>query len=219
MWSVSNEARSEQPGAEEYFRDVINYTRELDSKNNRPITAVTDRAYNVDTAAQFVDILAINRYFSWYSDTGHTEVIRESMILDVENWVRTFNKPIMVSEYGADTITGMHQSPDFVFTEEYQSTFMKEHFKAFDYLRANSSFIGEHIWNFADFMTRQDYTRVLGNKKGVFTRERQPKASAHLLRYRFHLLAQESDNYTMPADLGENVPVYTPVRRIVHDEH
>ena len=28
------------------------------------------------------------------------------------------------------------------------------------------------IWNFADFMTKQEPRRVAGNKKGVFTRER-----------------------------------------------
>ena len=34
-------------------------------------------------------------------------------------------------------------------------------------------FAGEMIWNFADFMTKQEPRRVAGNKKGVFTRERQ----------------------------------------------
>ncbi|CAG7830199.1 unnamed protein product [Allacma fusca] len=217
MWSVSNEPRSDYAESEAYFKEVISYTRDLDSKHKRPITLVSNRGAT-DKFAQFVDILAINRYFSWYSDTGHTEVIQESITLDVENWVRTHKKPIIVAEYGADTIAGFHQSPDFVFTEEYQTNFMKEHFKAFDYLRANSSLIGEHIWNFADFMTAQGITRILGNRKGIFTRERQPKSSAHLLRYRFHLLAAESDNYPIPQDLIENIPVYK-TDKVVHDEH
>ncbi|CAG7820707.1 unnamed protein product [Allacma fusca] len=139
------------------------------------------------------------------------------MILEVENWLRTYKKPILVAEYGADTIAGLHQSPEFVFTEEYQTTLMREHFKAFDYLRANGSFIGEHIWNFADFMTVQGITRIVGNRKGIFTRERQPKASAHLLRHRFHLLAAETDNYPIPEDLMEIVPVYKRART-THDE-
>ncbi|CAG7834532.1 unnamed protein product, partial [Allacma fusca] len=217
MWSVSNEPKSDKNESESYFKEVINYTRELDSKHKRPITLVTDKGTG-DKSAPFVDILSINRYFSWYSDPGHTEVIRESMILDVENWVKTHNKPVLITEYGADTIPGLHQSPEYVFTEEYQTKFMKEHFKAFDYLRANSSFIGEHIWNFADFMTAQGITRILGNRKGIFTRERQPKASAHLLRYRFHLLASETDSYPIPQDLIENVPVYKKAVR-THDEH
>ena len=46
------------------------------------------------------------------------------------------------------------------------------------------------IWNFADFMTKQQYHRVAGNRKGVFTRQRQPKAAAHVLRTRYWSLAK-----------------------------
>ena len=49
--------------------------------------------------------------------------------------------------------------------------------------------IGEMIWNFADFMTRPDLKRAWGNRKGIFTRDRHPKASAHLLRERYLSLA------------------------------
>lgn len=46
------------------------------------------------------------------------------------------------------------------------------------------SFIcGEHIWNFADFKTKEVLQRVRGNRKGVFTRDRQPKMSAHYLKH------------------------------------
>ena len=45
--------------------------------------------------------------------------------------------------------------------------------------------VGEHVWNFADFATGQSFVRVDGNKKGVFTRDRHPKAAAHHLRRRW----------------------------------
>ena len=65
---------------------------------------------------------------------------------------------------------------------------------AFDILRVNhTGFIGEMIWNFADFMTSQTITRAVGNKKGIFTRDRQPKASAKNLRKRYLKLAEEID--------------------------
>ena len=44
------------------------------------------------------------------------------------------------------------------------------------------SFVGEQVWNFADFQTAVGIIRVDGNKKGVFTRDRKPKAAAHALR-------------------------------------
>jgi beta-glucuronidase len=42
--------------------------------------------------------------------------------------------------------------------------------------------IGEHVWNFADFAAAQAVHRPGANHKGVFTRDRQPKAAAWALR-------------------------------------
>ena len=110
-------------------------------------------------------------------------------------WKERFpDKPLLITEYGADTIAGMHTLPSFVFTEDYQFELMRNHFKAFDAAREKGGFIGEMIWNFADFMTKQEITRVGGNKKGIFTRQRQPKASAHLMKRRYLYLAQQLDN-------------------------
>jgi hypothetical protein len=46
---------------------------------------------------------------------------------------------------------------------------------------------------------------VGGNKKGIFTRDRQPKASAHLVRKRYWALAEELENVTPPNDLSEYI--------------
>lgn len=54
------------------------------------------------------------------------------------------------------------------------------------------------------FLRFTAYTRVGGNKKGVFTRSRQPKAAAHLLRKRYYELASEIDNFhSRPDNLYE----------------
>jgi beta-glucuronidase len=95
--------------------------------------------------------------------------------------------------------------PSFVWSEEYQDDFLSKYFEAFDQLREEGFFIGEMIWNFADFKTAQTYIRVGGNKKGIFTRNRQPKASAHLLRKRYWSLAQTLDEADLPDDLNEYV--------------
>ena len=85
-------------------------------------------------------------------------------------------------EYGADAVAGMHKYPPVTFTEEYQCEFLKEYHKAFDKL---DFFIGEQVWAFADFQTKQGLNRVDGNKKGVFTRNRQPKMAAYTLKERW----------------------------------
>jgi len=48
-------------------------------------------------------------------------------------------------------------------------------------------------------------TRVGGNKKGIFTRNRQPKASAHHLRRRYWALASELESAVLPKNLDHYV--------------
>ncbi|CAL8111717.1 unnamed protein product [Orchesella dallaii] len=218
MWSVANEPRTEDPNSENYFREIFQHTRSLDA--SRPITIVLDSNYATDHAAQFTDILSLNRYHAWYQDQGELEMIGTALTAEAQHWMDTFKKPMIVTEYGADTIAGLHTSPSWLFTEEFQEEYMREHFKVFDNLRTNSSvtFIGEMIWNFADFMTKQEIRRVVGNKKGIFTRDRQPKASAHLLRTRYHLLANEYYGYQIPEDLHQLLPVYIPEESLNESE-
>lgn len=43
-----------------------------------------------------------------------------------------------------------------MWSEEYQIDLLSQHFQAFDLLRVtNNWFIGEMVWNFADFKTAQ----------------------------------------------------------------
>jgi len=57
------------------------------------------------------------------------------------------------------------------------------------------TFIGEQVWNFADFQTSQGIMRVQGNKKGVFTRDRKPKMAAHALRERWMAIPDLGTNH------------------------
>lgn len=51
------------------------------------------------------------------------------------------------------------QLPAFIWSEEYQKELLSRHFKAFDILRRYGWFIGEFIWNYADFKTNQGETK------------------------------------------------------------
>lgn len=184
MWCVANEPIVNEPAAGDYFRHVIEETRRLDP--SRPITLVTgDVVLPPDCHPfQYIDVMCINRYHSWYSDPGHLELIEMQVINELSPWHEHFKKPLILSEYGADTIAGFHADPPVMFSEEYQCALLANFHKGFDQLEF---LIGEHVWNFADFATKQGVTRAIGNKKGVFTRQRQPKAAAHLLRQRWLL--------------------------------
>lgn len=92
------------------------------------------------------------------------------------------DKPFLFTEYGADTLGQEHKLPSVMWSQEYQEEYLRMTNEVFD----SYSFIkGEQIWNFADFQTTEGILRVNGNKKGVFTRQRQPKDAAYLLQRRW----------------------------------
>ena len=85
-----------------------------------------------------------------------------------------------MTEFGADTMAGMHGHPNVMWTEEYQAEFIRMHLET---AAARPYVAGMQVWNFADFAAVQSIMRVGGlNMKGVFTRTRQPKMAAHVLR-------------------------------------
>ncbi len=185
MWSVANEPASDEKGAYEYFKPLIELTKELDPQK-RPVTVVTYLMSTPDRCqiAELLDVLCLNRYYGWYSQGGDLEEAKMYLNAELEGWnKRCPNKPIMFTEYGADTVCGMRDTTSVMFTEEYQVEYLEANHEVVDKF---PNFIGEQVWNFADFATSQGIIRVQGNKKGVFTRERKPKMAAHYLRNRWH---------------------------------
>ena len=55
-----------------------------------------------------MDVLCINRYYGWYEDTGHLDTIPYKLTQDLDNWYKRFQRPIIITEYGADTVSGLH---------------------------------------------------------------------------------------------------------------
>uniref|UniRef100_A0A8C9QWH2 Beta-glucuronidase n=1 Tax=Scleropages formosus TaxID=113540 RepID=A0A8C9QWH2_SCLFO len=192
MWSVANEPASEMPPAGRYFKELISHTKALDP--HRPVTFVSNSNFNRDLGAPYVDVICVNSYFSWYRDPGHVEVIPIQLKTQFENWHGKYQRPIIQSEYGADVVSGLHSDPPMMFTEEYQEVVLQNYHKVFDQKR-KEYVVGELIWNFADFMTAQGTLRVVGNKKGIFTRQRQPKSGAFILRDRYWRLANETGSF------------------------
>lgn len=180
MWSITNEPNSGEENAQTYFKEVAECIRELDPE--RPITGVMQTDVADDKISQLFDVVCINRYFGWYVGTGELESIYPRMKRDLLRWNEKYGKPVMVTEYGADTVAGLHKLPEVMFSEEYQIEYLQENNRAIDEC---DFVIGEHIWAFADFMTSAGLRRVDGNKKGIFTRNRQPKAAAFMVRKRW----------------------------------
>ncbi|MDG0819312.1 beta-glucuronidase [Staphylococcus equorum] len=184
MWSVANEPASTEKGAKAYFEPLVNLARACDPQQ-RPVTIVTILTSQPDTCEvqDLVDVLCLNRYYGWYTQSGDLEAAKEALRTELDGWSeKQPGKPIMFTEYGADTIAGMHAINDELFTEEYQTRYYEANHEVIDNY---PQFIGEQTWNFADFETSSGIIRVQGNKKGIFTRERRPKAVAHYFKKRW----------------------------------
>ena len=180
-WSVANEPASQEEGAKEYFEPLVRLTKEKDVQH-RPVTIVTYEGSAPDTCkvAELCDFLMLNRYRGWYDTEGNLRGAAAKLKAELEGFhKRCPDKPMMLGEYGADTIAGLHDINARLFTEEYQTAFMKAYGEVFDSL---PYITGEHVWVFADFATAENIKRVDGNKKGIFTRERRPKQAAYFLK-------------------------------------
>jgi beta-glucuronidase len=181
LWSLANEPESDTPQALEYFTPLFELARELDP--SRPIGFVNVMLAPAGSClvSDLADVLMLNRYYGWYVDPGDLAAAERGLETELEAWAEQ-GKPIIITEYGADTVAGLHSITPVPWTEEYQSDYLDMNHRVFDRIEA---VVGEHVWNFADFATGPGFFRVDGNKKGVFTRDRRPKAAAHLLRRRW----------------------------------
>jgi beta-glucuronidase len=193
MWSVANEPTpldmmkrfvegdgKEDPlilAGKEFLAKLMNQARSLDP------TRLATFVSMMGAPAEWLgacDVICLNRYWGWYVQGGQLQKAFMMIEQELDDTWEMFHKPILLSEFGADTIPGLHGHPAVMWSEEYQAEFIRGYLE----VAARKDFvIGTHVWNFADFAANQSVMRVGGmNMKGVFTRARQPKLAAHVLR-------------------------------------
>ena len=188
LWSVANEPDGAGEGADKYFEPLVKYVKKLDPQK-RPTTVVNIMMATPerDLISPLIDVLCLNRYYGWYLNHGDIEGARVGLRKELKEWQEKYpDKPIIMTEYGADTLPGYHSNWDVPYTEEYQERFHQMSHEVFDELE---NFVGEHVWNFADFETNSyALIRIQGNHKGLFTRDRNPKSIVKLFRNRWNAI-------------------------------
>lgn len=163
-----------------FFREMYAETKKLDP--TRPVTLVGVQGGPNEWHAHF-DIVCINRYYGWYVLGGRLDEAAKELARELDELHKAFGKPIIIAEFGTDTLPDAHATPPEMWTEEYQVEFLRRYLD----VAAERPFVaGMHVWNFADFKTGQGTSRAGGmNFKGAFTRDRCPKMAAHFLRTRW----------------------------------
>uniref|UniRef100_A0A914KSK9 Beta-glucuronidase n=1 Tax=Meloidogyne incognita TaxID=6306 RepID=A0A914KSK9_MELIC len=185
-WSLANEPLIKGDASFEYFR---------------PITAVFGYL-SYRKIFNLFDIICLNRYYGWYHGLGLIDAIKDSLLKELNDFRSQFpSKPIYMTEYGAEAIPGLHEMPSAPFTEQYQVEIIQKTTQVFEELRLAGHLSGEMLWNFADFMTAPSTSRVVGNHKGVLTRDRKPKMAAHFIKRRYGYLLNEQKRLFLKNEL------------------
>ena len=184
-WSILNEPQCTSEGTEAYFKTLFDLAHEIDpQKRPRTYAIVMMSLPNNSKGQQFADFISLNRYYGWYVMGGMNIVDAEaSFRREMDGWSMALHgRPMIFTEYGADTMPSEHKLPSVMWSQEYQNEYLDMNHAVFD----SYDFVkGELVWNFADFQTTEGIMRVNGNKKGIFTRQRQPKDAAFHFRARW----------------------------------
>ena len=180
LWSVSNETPI-GPARNAFLKSLAEYARSLDS--TRLITSASDKwhfkdpltAELNDPLGEFLDVIGLNEYIGWYGD-------RKSEDADHIQWMFAYNKPVIVSEFGADALYNLHADAQTRFTEEYQANLYQHQLGMLSRVPALA---GMSPWILMDFRSPrrplpgiQDYF----NRKGLISDRGQRKQAFYLLQ-------------------------------------
>lgn len=186
-WSLFNEPETTTDYAHDYFAAVFDAARALDPQH-RPLTGAFEKNSKPELCKCYplCDFICLNRYYGWYIKGGEMEEAEADFRNEMDRWAaKNLNVPFVFTEFGTDTLPTEHKLPSIMWSQEYQDEYLEMCFRVFD----SYDFVqGELVWNFADFQTTEGIMRVNGNKKGIFTRARQPKDAAFVLKNRWETL-------------------------------
>jgi beta-glucuronidase len=179
LWSMSNETPI-SPERTEFLKSLASYARQLDptrlitsAMNHTDRSGPDTRVLN-DPFGESLDVLGVNEYMGWYEakveDTDHTQ------------WKFAYEKPVIVSEFGAGALYNLHGDAQTRFTEEYQANVFDHQLAMW---RRVAQLAGMSPWLLMDFRSPrrplpgiQDYF----NRKGLISDQAQRKQAFYVLQ-------------------------------------
>lgn len=177
IWSVANETPRGDARLE-FLKALISEVKAHDK--TRLISAATELSHdgkvNIidDTLGYYLDIIGLNEYHGWYG--GKPE---EMHLVSFKN---TFNKPLVISEFGAGALYGHRGAKDQRWTEDYQVNVYENQIEN---LQKIPSLRGMSPWILKDFKSPrrplygiQDWY----NRKGLVSERGDKKAAFYILR-------------------------------------
>lgn len=180
IWSVGNETPVSEARTT-FMHNMIIAAKALDQ--SRMISAALEVSYmsgknlNMidDPLGEFVDLVAFNEYLGWYG--GLPSSMRTT------NWGINYNKPLFVSETGAEALGGYHADSLTRWSEEYQEWYYREQVAMFR--RMPENFVGMSPWILSDFRSpkrNNPYYQEGWNNKGLVNQKGGKKKAFYVLK-------------------------------------
>jgi beta-glucuronidase len=182
VWSVGNETPI-SPDRTRFQSQLADDTRALDSSRliSAAMWASKKRVGNKieatveDPLADKLDILAINTYMGWYGDNPLSDI-------PLTHWNNKHNKPLVLSEFGADAMANFH---DPILKRKYSEEFQADFYsKTLEMADGIDFLAGVSPWILKDFQTPRREHPVYQNgwnRKGVLSETGERKLSFYVL--------------------------------------
>lgn len=179
LWSVANETPN-NPARTQFLTTLAGEVRALDPtrlvtaallvhSGDTPGTKVID-----DPLGKALDVIGFNEYIGWYEGTPESA--------DTTTWKVSYNKPLIVSEFGGGAKAGLHGPATQRWTEEYQAAIYQHQLGM---LNRIPQLRGMTPWVLMDFRAParqlpgiQDYF----NRKGLVSDQGQKKEAFSVLQ-------------------------------------
>jgi beta-glucuronidase len=177
VWSIGNETPV-SPERNAFMGKLAHAVRAQD--NTRLVAAALEvhrRGKDIvmeDPLAEQIDLVSFNEYVGWYwSDPVDMLNYRFNITAD---------KPVVVTEFGADALGGFHADPHTRWSEEYQDLIYKNQIRM---LSAIPGLRGMTPWILTDFRSPKRVHPVFQdgwNRKGLISETGQKKQAFHTLK-------------------------------------
>ena len=191
LWSLSNETPV-KPERLTFIKQLAQDARELDS--TRLITSALNHVEGsgaeartlTDPLGDALDVLGLNEYLGWY--WGRPEDA------DKLQWKSSFNKPLIVSEFGGGAVAGRNGDPDERWTEEYQDSLFQHQLAM---VQRMPNLAGLTPWVLMDFrspLRMLPFVQDYHNRKGVISNRGQRKLAFFTLQNFYRKIADGGVN-------------------------
>jgi len=164
LWAMSNEAPVTDARVR-FLQEMIKTTKELDpfrlttaALQSRWIEAEENITFMIDDPiGEYLDVLGINQYYGWYGG--------DNAPMDHLTWKTIYDKPLIMSEFGAGAKQGWNVPPEQRWSEEFQAGLYRHTLEMFDKIEFLS---GTAPWILMDFRSPR---RPLPHVKDGFNRK------------------------------------------------